>query len=87
MLSKGGKIEWSCPYCKSTDIRYGHVRPVMAALMRPVAGEFTDKEWEEGIRLEDDHGECDNCGHWFWWNERIKTSLKSGKTNRITWKK
>jgi len=78
MLSKGGKIEYKCPFCHYTGIERVYVNPTWAVLLRE--GEhWTDKEWDEYVRMDSNHGECSGCNSWFPWSDREKHSLKKRK--------
>ena len=70
MLSKGGKIEYLCPFCNSTDIKYVYAKEEAWAILLEVPVNFA-------------HGQCNECDNWFYWTDRIKNSLKEKKSVRV----
>lgn len=74
MLSKGGQIEYSCPYCTDTDITHEHIPKSFAALLPE-----TDIRWNNEWCQTSNYGHCNACDMWFGWTYRHKKSLKTGK--------
>ena len=67
MLSKGGKIEYFCPYCDDTDIvPRKELGDSFALIIDPWLLKFNS-------------GWCRTCKQGFPWARRIKISLKRGK--------
>lgn len=65
MLSPGKKIEYSCPWCDSENIRHRRqIGEIFGALLDPSISNFNS-------------GWCYDCGDVFPWSARIKRSLKN----------
>lgn len=67
MLSKGGKIEYSCPQCGSSDIRHRQqIGDLFTTIIHPWLTTF-NSAW------------CHDCDEIFPWAARIKHSLRKRK--------
>lgn len=64
MLSKGGKIKYTCPYCDSEEIKHRRdIGDVFGAILDPYIIKFNS-------------GWCYDCRQVFCWSARNKVSLK-----------